>query len=142
MALGGWLVPHYQPDVYARTLRLALPPMTRPRIEHLALHRGSRHIDVRYSWDTGPGRGAAITRALDGLRRETGSGLEEIHTFLALRILGVIPASRMTGHDLLFVLIKLAESQDPLTTIDTFFATASAPHPNPGERSSNVPTSA
>lgn len=25
MALGGWLVPRYQPDVYARTLRLALP---------------------------------------------------------------------------------------------------------------------
>ncbi|MFI8433993.1 hypothetical protein ACIGJO_09605 [Streptomyces sp. NPDC079020] len=28
MALGGWLVPHYQPDVYARTLRLALSPLT------------------------------------------------------------------------------------------------------------------
>ncbi|MFH8472385.1 hypothetical protein [Streptomyces sp. NPDC018000] len=120
--------------MYARTLRLALPPRSHPRIEHLELHQSSRHIDVRYSWNTGPGRGAAITRALDGLRGENGSGLEEIHAFLALRILGVIPASRLTGHDLLLVLIKLAESQDPLTTIDTFFTTASTSHPYPGEQ--------
>ncbi|WP_327349559.1 hypothetical protein OG772_17805 [Streptomyces sp. NBC_01321] len=39
MALGGWLVPRYQPDVYARTLRLALQPQSRPRIEHLELLR-------------------------------------------------------------------------------------------------------
>ncbi|WPW29845.1 hypothetical protein P6B95_22345 [Streptomyces atratus] len=71
-----------------------------------------------------------------------GSGLEEIHAFLALRILGVIPASRLTGHDLLLVLIKLAESQNPRTTIDTFFTTTPAPHLDLGERSSNVPAPA
>ncbi|MEU9617580.1 hypothetical protein [Streptomyces sp. NPDC048155] len=142
MALGGWLVPRYQPDVYARTLRLALPPLTRPHIEHLELHQGSRHIDVRYSWNTGPGRTAAIARALEGLWGEDGSGLKEIHAFLALRILGVIPASRLTGHDLLLVLIKLAESQDPLTTTDTFFTTTPAPHPHSGERTSDVPAPA
>ncbi|MEV6584061.1 hypothetical protein AB0M92_38705 [Streptomyces sp. NPDC051582] len=138
MALGGWLVPRYQPDVYARTLRLALPPLTGPRIEHLELHEGSRHIDVRYSWNTGPGRIAAIARALHRLRREDGSSLEEIHAFLALRIIGVIPASRLTGHDLFLVLIKLAESQDPRTTIDTFFTTTPTLHSHSGGRSSNV----
>ncbi|WP_282696133.1 hypothetical protein [Streptomyces sp. CC208A] len=142
MALGGWLVPRYQPDVYARTLRLALPPLARPRVEHLELHRSSRHIDVRYSWNTDPGRAAALTRALDGLRGEHGGGLEEIRAFLALRILGVIPPSRLTGHDLLLVLIKLAESQDPHTTTDTFFTTTQTTHSHPGERSSNVPTPA
>lgn len=142
MALGGWLVPRYQPDVYARTLRLALPPLSRPRIEHLELHRSSRHIDVQYSWNTGLGRHAALTRALDGLRGENANGLEEIRAFLALRILGVIPPSRMTGHDFLLVLIKLAEIQDPLTTLDTFFAIAPAPHPHPGERSNSVPAPA
>ncbi|MER7540721.1 hypothetical protein ABTX77_39020 [Streptomyces sp. NPDC097704] len=30
MALGSWLVPRYQPDVYVRTLRLALPPPVPP----------------------------------------------------------------------------------------------------------------
>ncbi|MER7466619.1 hypothetical protein [Streptomyces sp. NPDC097981] len=142
MALGGWLVPRYQPDVYARTLRLALPPLTRPRIEHLELHESSRHIDVRYSWDSGVGRSAAITRALEGLRGDDGRGLEEVHAFLALRILGVIPAARLTGHGFLLVLIKLAESQDPLTSIDTFFTTTPVPHPHPGERSSHVPAPA
>ncbi|MEU6709726.1 hypothetical protein [Streptomyces wuyuanensis] len=142
MGLGGWLVPRYQPDVYACTLRLALPPLSGPRIEHLEPHRSSRHIDVRYSWNTGPGRGAALTRALDGLCGERGSGLEDIRAFLALRILSVIPPSRLAGHDLLLVLIKLAESQDPHTTLDTFFTTTPAPHPHPGERSSHVPSSA
>ncbi|MCX5229541.1 hypothetical protein ABZY16_11175 [Streptomyces sp. NPDC006553] len=142
MALGGWLVLRYQPDVYARTLRLALPPLTRPRIGHLELHRSSRHIDVRYSWNTGPGRTAALTRTLDGLRAENGSGLGEIRDFLALRILGVTPPSRLTGHDLLLVLIKLAESEDPHTTLDTLFTTTPAPHPHPGERSSHVPAPA
>lgn len=142
MALGGWLVPHYQPDVYARTLRLALPPLSRPRIEHLELHRSSRHIDVRYSWNTGPGRTAALTRALDGLCGERDGGLEEIRAFLALRILGVIPPSRLIGHDLLLVLIKLAESQNPHTTLDAFFTTTPAPHRDPDERSSNVPAPA
>ncbi|MEU9376177.1 hypothetical protein AB0D94_20725 [Streptomyces sp. NPDC048255] len=73
---------------------------------------------------------------------EDGSGLEEIHAFLALRILGIVPASRLTGHDLLLVLIKLAESQDPITTVDTFLTTTSAPHPHSGERSSYVPAPA
>ncbi|MGW8993063.1 hypothetical protein ACWGRF_24465 [Streptomyces zhihengii] len=139
MALGGWLVPRYQPDVYTRTLNLALPPLTRPRIESLDLHRDSQHIDVRYSWNTGPGRTKAIARALGGLCGENDS---EIRAFLALRVLGVIPPSRLSGHDLLLVLIKLAESQDPRTTLDTFFTTAPAPHPAPGERSSHVPAPA
>ncbi|MGW8364100.1 hypothetical protein ACWGK1_26460 [Streptomyces wedmorensis] len=117
-------------------------PLARPRIEHLELRQSSRHIDVRYSWNTGPGRTAAITRALEGLQWEYGSGLGEIRVFRALRILGVIPPSRLTGHDLLLVLIKLAESQAPHTTPGTFFTTALTPHPHPGERSSNVPSSA
>ncbi|MFI5768844.1 hypothetical protein ACIA74_09875 [Streptomyces sp. NPDC051658] len=142
MALGGWLVPRYQPDVYARTLRLALPPQSRPRIEHLELHQGIRHIDVRYSWHTGPGRRAAIMRSLDSLRGQGSTGLDGLHAFLALRILGVIPAARLTGHDLLLVLIKLAESQDPLTTLDAFFTIEPAPDSHPDEWSSNVPAPA
>ncbi|MFF4711168.1 hypothetical protein ACFY2V_07125 [Streptomyces eurythermus] len=67
---------------------------------------------------------------------------QEVRAFLALRILGVIPPARLTGHDLLLVLIKLAESQHPHTTLDTFFTTTPAPHPGPGDRSGNVPAPA
>lgn len=142
MAMGGWLVPRYQPGVYARTLRLALPARTSPRIDHLELHAATRHIDIQYSWDTGPGRHAAIKRALHGLSGRCGIGMDELHAFLALRILGVIPPGRLTGHDLLLVLIKLAESQDPATSPDAFFSTAPAPHSDPGERSRNASASA
>ncbi|MFI7291059.1 hypothetical protein ACIBRY_31090 [Streptomyces anulatus] len=140
MALGGWLVPRYQPDVYARTLRLALPSRAGPRVDHLELHAATRHIDIRYSWNTGPGRHAALAGALHGLCGQAGGiSMDELRAFLALRILGVIPAARLTGHDLLLLLIKLAESQDPGTDLDAFFSTAPALHSDPGERSRNVP---
>ncbi|MGW8398349.1 hypothetical protein ACWGLP_16920, partial [Streptomyces lydicus] len=142
MAMGGWLVPRYQPDIYARTLRLALPARTSPRIDHLELHAAARHIDIQYSWNTGAGRHAAIKRALHGLCVQGGIGMDELPAFLALRILGVIPAGRLTGHDLLLVLIKLAESQDAATSLDAFFTTAPAPHSDPGERSRNAPAPA
>ncbi|MET8181734.1 hypothetical protein [Streptomyces sp. NPDC005336] len=142
MAMGGWLVPRYQPDVYARTLRLALPAQTSPRIDHVELHAAARHIDIRYSWNTGPGRHAAINGALHGLCGQGSIGMDELHAFLALRILGVIPAGRLTGHDLLLILIKLAESQDPAASLDAFFTTAPAPHSDPGERSRNAPAPA
>ncbi|MBT2470499.1 hypothetical protein J7E97_22135 [Streptomyces sp. ISL-66] len=144
MALGGWLVPRYQTDVFARTLRLALPTQTRPRIDHLELHPKARHIDVRYSWNVGLGRREAITGALSGLcgSDDGGIGMDELHAFLALRILGVIPSTRLTGHDFLLILIKLAESQDPATSLDAFFSTAPAPHPGPTERSHDLPAPA
>ncbi|WP_327689128.1 hypothetical protein [Streptomyces tubercidicus] len=48
----------------------------------------------------------------------------------------------MTGHDLLLVLIKLAESQDAATGLDAFFTTAPVPHSDPSERSRNAPAPA
>ncbi|MGP3638228.1 hypothetical protein ACTU45_33770, partial [Streptomyces sp. 24-1644] len=143
MALGGWLVPRYQPDVYARTLCLALPSHAGPRVDHLELHAATRHIDIRYSWNTGAGRHAAIAGALHGLCGQAdGIGMDELRAFLALRILGVIPAARLTGEDLLLVLIKLAESQDPGTDLDAFFSTTPALHSDPVERSRDVPAPA
>ncbi|WP_326766113.1 hypothetical protein OG978_17400 [Streptomyces sp. NBC_01591] len=142
MALGGWLVPRYQPDVYARTLRLALPSHTRPRIDHLELDATTGHIDIHYTWNTGPGRHAAIAGALHGLCGHGGIGMDELRAFFALRILGVIPAARLTGHDLLLVLVKLAESQHPGTELDVFLSTAPVLHSDPGERSRNVPAPA
>lgn len=142
MALGGWLVPRYQPDVYARTLRLALPSHTGPRVDHLELDAATRHIDIRYSWNTGAGRHAALARALHGLCGHDGIGMDELRAFFALRILGVIPSARLTGHDLLLVLVKLAESQHPGTDLGTFLTTAPALHSDPAERSRNVPAPA
>ncbi|MGW6604037.1 hypothetical protein [Streptomyces sp. NPDC055036] len=121
MALGGWLVPRYRPDTYRRTLRLALAPHTAPTIEHLALDENERHIALRYTWNVGAGRHAAVTRALLHLAPAPSGFLDEARAFLTLRILGVIPPTLLSATDLLLVLIKAAECHDPATELTDLF---------------------
>ncbi|WP_274919638.1 hypothetical protein [Streptomyces sp. WZ-12] len=64
LALGGWLVPTYQPDVYTRTLSLHLPAAATPTVEHVELSVRHRRLDLHYTWPTGPGRHTALTRLL------------------------------------------------------------------------------
>ncbi|MEY9839381.1 hypothetical protein [Streptacidiphilus sp. EB103A] len=121
LAMGGWLVPVYQPDVYARTLPLHYPPPATPRIEHVDLSPRHRRLDIHYTWPLGPGRHAALTQLLARLAHDLGpaAGLDParplttLAPFLTLRILGVIPPSRLTATDLLLLLAKLAEAQAP-----------------------------
>jgi hypothetical protein len=128
LAMGGWLVPVYQPDIYARTLRLSLKPETTPRLEQLDISRRHRHIEVHYSWRVGAGRQAALTRLLywlnsdlaDAIGQHPDDLLREIRAFLAMRILGVIPAARLGSSDLVLVMAKLAESQDICASLETF----------------------
>lgn len=136
MAFGGWLVPRYQPDTYQRTLRLALAPHTAPTIEYLALNENERHITLRYTWNAGPGRHAALTRALLHLAPAPSGFLGEARAFLTLRILGVIPPTLLSGTDLLLVLIKAAECHDPASELTDLFNPTPAPsHHRPEERS-------
>ncbi|HEX6470649.1 MAG TPA: hypothetical protein VF069_16235 [Streptosporangiaceae bacterium] len=122
MGMGGWLVPRYQPATYHRTLRLALPPRTTPRIEHLRASSGGR-IDIHYTWNVGGGRHAALTRALHRLAPQPARFLHRTRAFLTLRILGVIPPSRLSGEDLLLILIKAAECHTALTSTAFFHTT-------------------
>lgn len=140
MALGGWLVPRYQHVTYHRTLRLALPPHTTPRIEHCALDHNQRHIALRYTWNAGPGRHAALTRALHHLAAPVGF-LHETRAFLGLRILGVIPPTLLSASDLLLVLVKAAECHDPTTDLPDLFNPSPVPFPDRTEerRDHHVP---
>jgi len=133
LAMGGWLVPRYQPTVYARTLPQHLPPVATPRLERFTLNPSERRIGVRYSWPLGDGRTAALQRLLQRVRSDLGhaAGLHPeralclIRHFLAVRILGVIDPARMTGPDLLLLLAKLAELQHP-DKVDRLFTRTSA----------------
>ncbi|MGA5819476.1 hypothetical protein ACPC54_16670 [Kitasatospora sp. NPDC094028] len=135
LGMGGWLVPTYQPDVYARTLPLHLPPVATPRLEHVDHDERHRRLEIRYTWTVGAGRQAAIDCLLRRVRADLApaAGLDpdrflaQIRHFLALRILGVIPPGRLTGHDLLLLLAKLAETQQPETVCQTFTRTQPAP---------------
>ena len=128
LALGRWQVPRAQPGVYARTTRLALPPIAVPAITHLRLDHHDRHIHAEYKWATGAARRAAITRVSQWVHGTLGTAaqfrpgaeLEQLRGFLALRILGVIPLAQLTPDEALLSIIKLAQSQDPATPLHIF----------------------
>ncbi|MEU9339366.1 hypothetical protein AB0D49_40540 [Streptomyces sp. NPDC048290] len=119
LALGGWLVPTYQPDIHTRTLHHHLPPVAVPTAEHTELSTRNRHLDIHTTWPTGPGRHTALNRFLARLTTDLGEAAalppdRELHTltpFLTLRILGVIPPHHLTTTDLLLLLAKLAQAQ-------------------------------
>ncbi|MFF3557788.1 hypothetical protein ACFYXL_30780 [Streptomyces tsukubensis] len=123
LGMGGWLVPTYQPDIYARTLPLHLPPIATPRLEHYGYDERHHRLEIRYSWLVGTGRQAAITRLLERVRTDlapaSGLGsdrlLSQLRHFLTVRILGVVPPCLLSGNDLLLLLAKLAEIQHPDT---------------------------
>ncbi|MDR3084429.1 MAG: 3-oxoacyl-ACP reductase FabG [Streptomyces sp.] len=138
LALGGWLVPTCQHDIYNRTLPLHLPPVATPTAEHAELSTQHRRLDLHHTWPTGPGRHTALARLLARITNDLGAaaGLppdRQLHTlgpFLTLRILGVIPPHLVTPTDLLLLLAKLAQAQhlqdhppfthtDPLTGLVT-----------------------
>ncbi|MFR9727519.1 hypothetical protein ACL02R_29780 [Streptomyces sp. MS19] len=118
-ALGGWLVPTYQPDVYSRTLSQHLLPVTLPAVEHAELSARHRRLDIHSAWHVGPGRHAALTRLLTRLTTDLGEAaalpseqpLHALTPFLTLRILGVIPPHLLTTADLLLLLAKLGQVQ-------------------------------
>jgi hypothetical protein len=114
LGMGGWLVPAYQADVYARTLRTPVPPLATPVIDRL--HVTARYIEIDYNWQAGAGRRAALAALLHRLARDLGTALApggdaaaRLRPFLAVRILGVIPLRRMSGPHAVACLAKLAE---------------------------------
>lgn len=135
LALGGWQVPRAQPGVYARTTRLALPPVAVPAITHVHANHHERHIRAAYVWHTGAGRQAAITRLSQWIHGQLGKAaqlrpgaeLAQLRGFLALRILGVIPLAQLNPAEALLTVIKLAESQHPATSLHTFAFTQAPP---------------
>lgn len=131
LAMGGWLVPVFQPDVYARTLRLALPPVATPRIEQCDVSTTARRLEITYSWNVGTGRQAALHRLVERIRTDLAvtagidpdNFLHQIRGFLATRILGVFGPTALSSSALLLVLAKLAESQTSDLTLSDFIRT-------------------
>jgi hypothetical protein len=131
VGMGGWLVPRYQPDVYARTLRLALPPVSGPALTRADISTVHRRAVLTYVWGAGRGRAAAIRRLLAWLDGDLGAAIGQasdqrdalLRPFLVLRILGVIPVSHLTRQDSLLILAKLAEVSDPDISLSDFART-------------------
>lgn len=126
LGLGGWLVPRYQPEVYQRTLRHHLPPVSAPAIEQLAMTIDHHRVDVATRWHVGPGRTTAIRTLRTELDGQLGAAcaagrsslMSALRPFLVARILGVIRLGLLDGTDTLLCLAKLAHLQDPRLTLD------------------------
>ncbi|MFD7537596.1 hypothetical protein [Streptomyces sp. NPDC059819] len=119
LALGNWLVPVYQSDVYVRTLRHPLTPLAVPTTKHAELSLRHRRLNLHHTWPAGPGRRAALDRLLARISTDLGAvarlpadrPLHALTPFLTLRILGVIPPHLLKPDDLLLLLAKLAQAQ-------------------------------
>jgi hypothetical protein len=102
--------------------------VTVPAITDLRIDHHERHIRAAYAWHAGTGRQAAITRVSQWIHGPLGTAaqlrpgaeLAQLRGFLALRILGVIPPTRLTPAEALLTVIKLAESQHPATSLHMF----------------------
>jgi hypothetical protein len=135
LGLGGWLVPRYQPSVYARTLRLALPPLAAPSVVHLEISARHQVVDLEYAWAVGAGRRAAIQRVCRWLAGDLAAAMgaqparvyAALRPFLVLRMLGVIPAWSLATPDALLLLAKLAENEHPEMTVGLFTGTTEVP---------------
>jgi hypothetical protein len=128
LGMGGWLVPAYEPSVYARTLRSPVPPIATPVINHL--HVTTRSVEVTSIWRSGAGRHAALGALLRCLAGDLGSALApggdvtaRLRPFLALRILGVISLRQMSGTHAIACLAKLAELSHPAWNLADWCAT-------------------
>ncbi len=128
LGMGGWLVPIYQPAVYASTLRFPARPSATPVIDDL--HVTDRRIEIDCTWHAGAGRHAAIAALTHRLGSDLGSALAPdgdveatLRPFLALRILSVIPLGWLSGPHALACLTKLAELTQPAWSLPGWCAT-------------------
>jgi hypothetical protein len=137
LAMGGWLVPAYQPSTYERTLCMPVPPVTMPAIDRLRVT--TRYVEIDYTWRVGAGRSAALSTLLRRLGDDLGTAVApggdvaaRLRPFLALRILSVIPLGQMTGPDAAACLAKLAELSSPALNLPDWCATTAAGIPETG----------
>jgi hypothetical protein len=131
LGMGGWLVPAYQPEVYARTLRTPIPPAAVPVIDQLRVT--ARYVEVNYTWRMGTGRHAALTALLRRLAGDLGTALTPagdvaaaLRPFLIMRVLGVIPLRQLSGPHAAACLAKISELSDPALTLPAWCAAVPA----------------
>lgn len=119
LALGGWLVPRYQPEVYARTMRRPALPRRTPVLAHAESSAQQGIERASYTWHLGPGRRAAVEQLLLRIQHDLGEAINLdrdrpmrcLGPFLALRILGVLPIGGMERQDAVLLATKLAETR-------------------------------
>ena len=138
-ALGGWLVPTYNPTALAdHPATFAHVPANTPEIRRAAVDHTTSTIHIDYTPRLSAPRRAAVTAYWNQLvqpvadRLWPGKDLANLlRPYLAMRILGVYNLADLAPEDRLVLLARLAEAMSPAFDSTTYFCPLESPCPAP-----------
>ncbi|TQF01937.1 hypothetical protein E6W39_06215 [Kitasatospora acidiphila] len=128
-ALGGWLVPTYNPTAFTdHPATLDQLPINRPKLHWLAIEPRTRTIRIDYSTTPAPARQAAANWYWKHLVEPTAADLwpgqdlgQLLRPYLVMRILAIYNVADLEARDRMIILARLAEAMDPGFNPITFF---------------------
>ncbi|MFF3761133.1 hypothetical protein [Streptomyces sp. NPDC002185] len=138
-ALGGWLVPTYNPTAFAdHPATFAHVPANTPELRRADIDHTTSTIHIDYTPHLSAPRQAAVTAYWTQLVRPVadrlwpGSDLANLlRPYLAMRILGVYNLADLAPEDRLVLLARLAEAMSPTFDPTTYFCPLESPCPAP-----------
>ncbi|MYY12652.1 hypothetical protein GT204_28100 [Streptomyces sp. SID4919] len=138
-ALGGWLVPTYNPSAFAdHPATFAHVPANTPEIRRADVDHSTSTIHIDYTPQLSAPRRAAVTAYWNQLVLPVadhfwpGENLANLlRPYLAMRILGVYNLADLAPEDRLVLLARLAEAMSPTFDPTTYFCPLESPCPAP-----------
>ncbi|MBO7939154.1 hypothetical protein [Streptomyces antibioticus] len=138
-ALGGWLVPTYNPTAFAdHPATFTHIPANTPEIRRADVDHSTSTIHIGYAPRLSAPRRAAVTAYWNQLVRPIADrlwpGTDTAHLlrpYLAMRILGVHNLADLAPEDRLVLLARLAEAMSPAFDPTTYFCPLESPCPAP-----------
>ncbi|MFF5273853.1 hypothetical protein [Streptomyces sp. NPDC000133] len=134
-ALGGWLVPTYNPAAFAdHPAAFDRVPANTPEVRRAGVDRTTSTIHIDYTPRLAAPRRAAVTAYLDRLVRPVADRLwpgadlaNLLRPYLAMRILGVYNLADLVPEDRLVLLVRLAEAMSPVFDPAAYFCPLESP---------------
>ncbi|WP_328914145.1 MULTISPECIES: hypothetical protein [unclassified Streptomyces] len=134
-ALGGWLVPTYNPAAFAdHPATFDCVTVNRPTLQQVRVNHVARTIHVDYAAALAASRRAAAASYWDRLVLPVADKFwpdrnlgELLRPYVAMRILTVYNLADLAPTDRLLLLVRLAEAMSPSFDPATFFFTQEAP---------------
>ena len=138
-ALGGWLVPTYNPAAFAdHPATFAHVPANTPELRRADIDHTTSTVHIDYTPRLSALRRTAVTVYWNQLvqpvadRLLPGANLANLlRPYLAMRILGVYNLADLTPEDRLVLLARLAEAMSPAFDPITYFCPLESPCPAP-----------
>ncbi|MFJ2789701.1 hypothetical protein ACIPDW_03330 [Streptomyces sp. NPDC087290] len=138
-ALGGWLVPTYNPAAFAdHPATFAHVPANTPELRRADINHTTSTVRIDYTPRLSAPRRTAVTSYWNQLvqpvadRLWPGANLANLLCpYLAMRILGVYNLADLTPEDRLVLLAWLAEAMSPTFDPTTYFCPLESPCPAP-----------